>query len=125
MTRFERELNGSLGAYWKEQGEKELAKIKTELDEGKITIDDQGVAWNCIGRPLMRDLAAKVALVTDRIDLEATAQASSAEAAKSIAAYRASREKNGYSDEEIHEMRAAFGPGTTITDLLTGKTFNL
>ena len=125
MTRFERELNGSLGAYWQAQAEKELERVKADLDAGKITIDDQGVARNCIGRPLMSDMAEKVALVTDRINREATAQASDEEAAKSIAAYRANREKNGYSDEEIHEMRAAFGPGTTITDLLTGKTFNL
>ena len=74
MTRFERELNGSLGAYWKAEAEKELARIKAELDAGKITIDDQGVALNCIGRPLMSDMAEKVALVTDRIDREATAQ---------------------------------------------------
>ena len=44
MTRFERELNGSLGAYWKAEAEKELARIKAELEAGKITIDDQGVA---------------------------------------------------------------------------------
>ena len=125
MTRFERELNGSLGAYWQAEAEKELARVKADLDAGKITIDDQGVARNCIGRPLMSDMAEKVAMVTDRIDREATAQASNAEAAKSIAAYRENRMKNGYSDEELHEMRAAFGPGATVKDILTGKTIKL
>ena len=125
MTRFERELNGSLGAYWKAEAEKELARIKAELDAGKITIDDQGVARNCIGRPLMSDMAEKVAMVTDRIDREATAQACNAEAAKSIAAYRESRMKHGYSAEELHEMRAAFGPGAKVKDILTGKTIKL
>ena len=27
MTRFERELSGALGAYWKESAEKELKKL--------------------------------------------------------------------------------------------------
>ena len=66
-----------------------------------------------------------LALVTDRIDREATAQASDAEAAKSIAAYRENRMKNGYSAEELHEMRAAFGPGAKVKDILTGKTIKL
>ena len=40
MTRFERELNGSLGAYWKAEAEKELERVKADLDAGKITIDE-------------------------------------------------------------------------------------
>ena len=40
MARFMKELNGSLGAFWQKEAEKELAKIKAELDAKKITIDD-------------------------------------------------------------------------------------
>ena len=56
MTRFERELSGALGAYWKASAEKELAEIKADLENGKITIDKNGVARNCIGRVLMSDM---------------------------------------------------------------------
>ena len=42
MTRFERELSGALGAYWKASAEKELAEIKSDLENGKITIDKNG-----------------------------------------------------------------------------------
>ena len=125
MTRFERELNGSLGAYWQAQAQKELERVANDLATGKITIDENGVAYNCIGRPLMSDMAEKVALVTDRINREATAKAESEEAAKSIEAYRANRRQNGYSAEELHEMRAAFGEGTTVVDILTGKKISL
>lgn len=45
--------------------------------------------------------------------------------ARSIAAYKAQRAKTGYSDEELFEMRAAFGPGETVVDCLTGKTIKL
>ena len=34
MTRFERELSGALGAYWKASAEKELAEIKADLENG-------------------------------------------------------------------------------------------
>ena len=46
MTRFERELSGALGAYWKNSAEKELEEIRKDLAEGKITIDENGVARN-------------------------------------------------------------------------------
>jgi len=125
MTRFERELNGSLGEYWQAQAQQELKRIAADLEAGKITIDENGIAYNCIGRPLMDDMAEKVAMVTDRIDREATAAANNAEAAEHLKAYRESRAKHGYSEEELHEMRAAFGAGTTVTDIITGKKIKL
>lgn len=46
MTRFEQELSGALGAYWKASAEKELDEIREELAAGRITIDAYGVARN-------------------------------------------------------------------------------
>ena len=34
VTRFQKELSGELGAYWKKEAEKELERIKTDLQEG-------------------------------------------------------------------------------------------
>ena len=34
MTRFEKELSGALGAYWKKSAEKELEKVREELEQG-------------------------------------------------------------------------------------------
>lgn len=125
MTRFEKELNGSLGTYWQAEAQKELERVAADLNAGKITIDENGVAYNCIGRVLMSDMAEKVALVTNAIDLEATATARQAETAKHLNAYRESRAKHGYSQEELHEMRAAFGTGSTVVDIITGKKIKL
>lgn len=124
MTRFEREISGSLGAFWKAEAEKELSKIREDLAAGRITIDANGVARNCIGRALMDDMAEKVEWVTEAINREATAAAREIEVAKSAAAYRESR-RNGYSAEEMNEMRAAFGAGATVVDVLTGQTITL
>ena len=56
MTRFEQELSGNLGAYWKASAEKELERVRADFEAGKITVDENGVARNCIGRILMDDI---------------------------------------------------------------------
>ena len=125
MTRFEQELNGMLGDYWQKEAERELAKIAEEIKNGKITIDENGVAYNCIGRVLMDDMAEKVAHVDSRINLKATEEARLEEVEKSIAQYREARKNYRRSEEEMYEMRAAFGTGTTVIDLLTGEEITL
>ena len=123
MTRFERELSGALGAYWKTSAEKELKQIEKDLNEGKITIDASGVARNCIGRVLMNDLLEKLTYLTDKVDVEATQAARSAEVSKSLEGYR--RTARSASHEELNEMRAAFGEGQTVVDIITGQRYSL
>ena len=123
MTRFEKELSGALGAYWKKEAKKELERVKKDLDEGKITIDENGIARNCIGRTLHDDMLEKVAKVSRKVNVEATRAARDEETAKVIEAYRASY--TGPSEEDLFEMKAAFGTGTTVVDIFTGKKIKL
>ena len=123
MTRFQRELNGSLGLFWQKEAEKELAKVKADLENGQITIDADGIARNCIGRVLMADLMEKLLMVTDRADAAATSAAREAEVERDLAEYRAA--KCTRSAEELAGMRAAFGPGTTVVDAITGEKIKL
>lgn len=123
MTRFEKELSGALGAYWKKEAEKELARVKADIDEGKITIDENGIARNCIGRTLHDDMLEKVAMISDKVNIEATRAARDEETANVIEAYKASY--TGPREEEMFEMRAAFGTGTTVVDIFTGKKIKL
>ena len=123
MTRFERELSGALGAYWKNSAEKELEEIRKDLAEGKINIDENGVARNCIGRVLMSDMLEKLTYVTDEVDEEATKAARDEEVTRSLAEYR--RNAKPASEEELSEMRAAFGEGQTIVNILTGERITL
>lgn len=123
MTRFQRELNGELGAYWKKQAEAALEKVRTELTAGKITIDAEGVARNCIGRVLMDDLLEQLCMVTDNVNVAATRAAREAENSAFLAEYRAQRKAPGA--EELAEMRAAFGAGATVVDVLTGEKIKL
>ena len=123
MTRFEKELSGALGAYWKKEAEKELARVEKDLEEGRITIDENGIAKNCIGRTLHDDMLEKVAMVTSKVNVETTRAARDEETAKAIEAYKASY--TGPSEEEMFEMRAAYGKGTTVVDIFTGKKIKL
>ena len=123
MTRFERELSGALGAFWKKEAEKELARIEKDLESGKITIDEKGIARNAIGRILMSDLAEKVSYITDRIDLEATKEARSEAVSQELTALK--NNARPATEEEKDEMRAAFGKGQTVVNILTGERINL
>lgn len=123
MTRFQRELSGELGAFWKKYAEEQLDKVRAELAEGKITIDAEGVARNCIGRVLMDDLLERLCMVTDEVSTEATRTAREAEDAAFLAEYQARRKSP--SAEELAEMRAAFGAGATVVDVLTGEGIKL
>ena len=123
MTRFERELSGALGEFWKNNAQKELQKTKEDLENGKITIDENGVARNCIGRALMSDMLEKLTYITDAVDTEATNAAREEEVAAALENYRRNAKSAG--EEEKNEMRAAFGKGQTVVNILTGERFTL
>lgn len=123
MTRFEQELSGKLGTYWKNSAEKELEAIKKDLEEGKITIDENGVARNCIGRVLMNDMLERLTYVTDEVNVEATRSARDEEVSNALNEYR--RNAKPTSKEQIEEMRNAFGTGNTIVNVITGERIYL
>ena len=123
MTRFQQELSGNLGPFWKREAEKELARVKADLESGLITIDGNGIARNRIGRVLMADMLEKLLLVTDKADKAATTAAREAEVSKELTAYREAKQST--SAEELAEMRAAFGKGTKVVNILTGEHINL
>ena len=118
MTRFEQEISGKLGDYWKASAEKELDQIREDLKAGRLTIDANGVARNRIGRALMSDMMEKLSYVTDKFSIEATRAARAEEVHASIEEYK--RNYTGPSAEELAEMRAAFGPCKEIVNVITG-----
>ena len=123
MTRFSRELNGSLGTYRKASAEKELDEVRADFEAGKITVDENGVARNRIGRILMSDLLEKLTYITDKVDVEATKAAREAETDAFLESYRKANHRR--SNEELNEMRATFGTGTTVVDIITGERIRL
>lgn len=119
MTRFRLEISGALGEFWRKEAEKELKKIQNDLDEGRITIDENGIVRNAIGRVVMSDMLEKVAYLTDKANTKATQAAYDAETSEALESYR--RNKKPYTAEEKAEIRAAFGKDAKVKDIITGE----
>ena len=118
MTRFEQELSGGLGEYWKNHALNELESVKKELATGQITIDEKGVARNCIGRVVMSDMLERLMHVTDKVNAAETIKAREAEVAKELEDYR--KNKKPPTEAELDEMRSVFGSGTEVIDVIIG-----
>jgi len=123
MTRFQQELNGLLGVYWIKNANKTIAQVKSDFIKGAITIDENGVARNCIGRALMSDMmeVLETAGCLTSYEKLATIAAREDEVGKTISRMKIQKE----SEEEIYEMQTAFGKGTTVVDIITGKKIRL
>ena len=128
MTRFAQELSGALGDFWKKNAEKEIKKMEERSINGEIHFGADGVVrWNSNGRVMPKDCREILSHTAYRslYDEEASAAAEDEEATAAIRAYRERRKNYRYSEEELFEMRAAFGAGTTVVDVFTGKTIRL
>lgn len=123
MTRFEREISGSLGAFWKKNAEEEVRKAVAQA-ETEATVDADGaIRWNSNGRYLMDDFCEKLEYAGYAFSRKATTEKREAQDAESLAEYR--RNHKGLSGEALAEARAAFGEGATVVDVLTGRRTRL
>lgn len=118
MTRFEREISGSLGAFWKKNAEEEVKKAVAQAEKDATVEADGAIKWNSNGRYLMDDFCEKLEYAGFDFSREATAKKRDAQNEESLAEYR--RNYKGLSAEELAEARAAFGEGTTVVNVLTG-----
>lgn len=124
MTRFEQEYSGALGSYWRESAREEIEKLQEKADNGEILVDENGAAsWKSNGRALPSDCAEKLSWTTLDFSIEATAAKRDEETARSLESYR--RSYMGPAAEERMEMKAAFGKGTTVVDIITGERIRL
>lgn len=125
MTRFDRELKGEYGEFWKKKATQYLHKIEEEVSKGEITIDKEGVARNCIGRVVVDEVANALDYIIQdgSFSWDKTIEARNKENEEFLKEY-ASREPH-YSSEEIAEMKAAFGQGTKVVNVLTGREIQL
>ena len=120
---FIRELAGLRGESAQKRANSELEIIEKELENREITIDEKGVARNKIGRVLSPDMAIKVSCIKKKINISQTNEMYNIETTKSIEEYK--KNKKPYSEEELMEMRNAFGEGTTVVNVITGEEITL
>lgn len=72
----------------------------------------------------LRGLWARLGLISAE-QAQASEETYQRELTAFLADYTAKRAQVGYSEEERAEMRAAFGPGETVVDVITGERFEL
>lgn len=120
MSRFQREYNGEFGEFWQKKAHEDIERILKNVE-----VDDDGAArWKNNGGYLMDDVIEKLLVGgADWFDVELT-KAKRREQVKKIVA-NARKSKCEPSDEELYEMKAAFGSGTTVVNVLTGKKIRL
>ncbi len=123
MTRFEREISGSLGAFWKKNAEEEVRKAVAKADADAAVEPDGAIKWNSNGRYLMDDFCEKLEYAGYAFSREATAEKREAQNAESLVEYR--RSNKGLSGEALAEARAAFGEGKMVVNVLTGRRTRL
>ena len=126
MTRFARELSGELGAYWKASAEKEIRKMEERQINGEIFFGADGVVrWTSNNRVMPKDCREILShtVYRDLYSEEASRAAEEAETAAFLDSYR--KNYKGPGEEEKDEMRAAFGTGTTVVDVITGERIRL
>ena len=126
MTRFERELNGSLGVYWAENAKKEIRKMEERQINGEIFFGADGVVrWTSNNRVMPKDCREILShtVYRDLFSEDASRVAEEDETAAFLESYR--KNYKGPSEEEKAEMRAAFGTGTTVCDIITGERIRL
>jgi len=126
MTRFERELNGSLGSYWTENAKKEIRKMEERQINGEIFFGADGVVrWTSNNRVMPKDCREILShtVYRDLYSEDASRAAEEAETAAFLDSYRKSYKGPG--EEEKAEMRAAFGSGSTVVDIITGERIRL
>lgn len=88
MTRFEREINGSLGDFWKRNAQEEVKKAAAKADADATVEADGAIKWNSNGRYLMDDFCEKLEYAGYPFSREATARKRDSQNEESLAEYR-------------------------------------
>ena len=122
MTRFAREWNGELGAFWQKNAHEEAARLLAQRDN--IEVEEDGAAkWKSNGSYLPADVVEKLIFAgADFFSEEATAAKREAQTTEFLQNYRRSYRTTA---EERTEMEAAFGKDTTVVNIITGEKIKL
>lgn len=105
----------------KRDAERLLGKFATDA-----TVDQNGIVrWNSNGRVPPADILALWAHVGKPFNLELSNETRDVELSLSLADYRERQQDVLPSAEEMFEMRAAFGEGAEVVNIITGKTTKL
>ncbi len=111
-----RENDQKGGDFWR----KERDRTRQSIEDGARR-ENGLLIWNSNDRLVPSSILDEAGLVAS----DAQRKAEEKQNEKSLAEYREARKNHTPSEEELFEMRAAFGEGTTVVDVFTGKKIQL
>ena len=118
MTRFQQEITGELGQYWKDQAEKEVERAVRKADELAIVDSNGAIRWKNNGSYLMDDFCEMLEYAGYQFSRKANAKARNIQVKKCLKEYRMNY--NGPSAEDLLEKRSALCAADTVVDVITG-----
>lgn len=120
--RLVREYLGLCGVGCEKEATKDLERHLTSM-----TIENNTPRWTSSGNGIPEEILALLFVagkITETQFNNGNAYRQE-QNKKAIAEYIKQQENHEYSDEELFEMRAAFGKGTTVVNAFTGKKITL
>ena len=138
IMRFKQEISGELDKqvaertgkpndhYWQRHAQKEVERLLEQYENGELLIDGYGVAyWASNNNAIPEEYAYMGKYGGLPIDLEMTKELEDRQTEKSLAEYRERMKNHVYTEEELGEMRNAFGEGAVVVDVITGRRIKL
>jgi len=123
---FERDLAGELGEYWQNRALEKISDYQKKAESGEILLDDNNAAyWKSSGNYLPQDSAEILLHTSFKFDYENTLLAAKKQTEGFIEDYKKRMANYKPDEEELVEMRAAFGEGATVVNVFTGQSIKL
>ncbi len=124
-SRFEYEINGEMGNFWKRRAEENVRNAIIEATDKAEVDEDGAIKWKSNGKYLFDDFCEMLEYGGFEFSRQATKEKREAQTKEFLDEYKSYRSNHEYSDEEMYEMRAAFGEDAEIVDVFTGESIDL
>ena len=121
MTRFQKEISGEFGEWWKKNAEREVSEALNRVKTNAIVEEDGAIRWISSGNYIPDDYCEKLEYGGYNFSREATRIKKDEQQSKFAEEYRERMKNYKPSKEELYEMRCAFGEGAEIVDIITGQ----
>ena len=121
MTRFQKEISGEFGEWWKKNAEREVSEALNRVKTDAIVEEDGAIRWISSGNYIPDDYCEKLEYGGYNFSREATKIKNDKQQSKFAEEYRERMKNYKPSEEELYEMRCAFGEVVEIVDIITGQ----
>lgn len=123
MSRFQREISGQLGDFWKKNAEEEVIKAVKLANEDSIVETDGAIKWKKSGNYVPDDLCEKLEYAGFNFSRKVTNNKREEQNALFFKNYKES--KREIDSEQKVEMNANFEKDDIIIDVISKKKYKI